>query len=84
VLVHVDRGQCEYQFEWPTAVVCKSSPMIPVTGCKFVDREANVSFDLTVLARNGNDIQVHLHVSVVLKKCLFTLCFLLSFIISFW
>jgi len=62
VLVSVDRDQCEYRFEWPTAVVCKSSVMIPRTGCKFVDQEADVSFDLSILTTNGNDIQVRRNV----------------------
>ena len=58
MLVAVDDIMCEYRFEWSTAVVCKSSPLTPDTGCKFDDKEANVSFDLSVLSSNNNDMQV--------------------------
>ena len=58
MLVAVDDVMCEYRFEWSTAVVCKSSPLTPDTGCKFDDKEASVSFDLSILSSNNNDIQV--------------------------
>ena len=64
MLVLVDHDQCKYLFEWPTAVVCKSSTTIPDTGCKFVDKAANVSFDLSVLTANGNDVQVRCNVCI--------------------
>lgn len=65
VLVAVDHDNCEHRFDWPTAVVCKNSLVKPDTGCKFTDKEANISFTLSVLTPNGNDIQVHCNISVL-------------------
>jgi len=58
VLIAVDHDECEYRFEWPTAVICKSSLVKPDAGCNFVDKEANVTFDLSILTPNGNDVHV--------------------------
>jgi len=58
VLVAVDHDKCEYQFEWLTAVVCKTSLVRPDTGCVYVDKETNVSFNLSSLTSSGKDMQV--------------------------
>ena len=75
MLVAVDREKCEYQFEWPTAVVCASSLVTPDTGCNYVDKEANVTFNLSILTSDGKDVQVCCDMFVVFEK---QLC------ISFW
>jgi len=68
MLVAVDHDNCEYRFEWPTAVVCKSSLVKPDTGCKFVDKETGISFNLSILTSNRNDIQVHSDILVMFRN----------------
>jgi len=68
VLVAVDHVNCEYRFEWPTAVVCASSLVKPDTGCHYIDEEANVSFNLSVLTSNGKDVQVCCDIFVEFEK----------------
>lgn len=44
--------------------MCKSVPLTPDMGCKYDDKEANVTFDMSVLKPTGHDIQVCAVVSV--------------------